>query len=107
MQRMVAVDQHPARLPNRGWSEPGSDPIGRAEVEGNASDANRRAGVIAINPKECRRNSESCDAGHRYAELEDVNRNTAAATTQVQSPWGAPWAAAAIECVSTMRLLIS
>ena len=107
MQRMVTIHEHPARLPNRGWSESCSDPICRAEVKGDASDADRRAGIVAVNPEECRRNSESRDPGHSLLELLGVNKNTAAATTQVQSPRGAPWAAATMECVSTMRLLIS
>ena len=53
------------------------------------------------------RNSESRDPGHSLLEIVGVEQNTAAATTQVRSPRGAPWAAATMECVSTIRLLIS
>lgn len=107
MQRMVAIHQHPARLANRRWSEPRPGPVGGAEIEWDAGDANRRAGIDAVDAEEGRRQSECWHPGHHYPELEGVNKNTAAATTQVQSPSGDPWAVTATECVSTMRLLIS
>ncbi len=106
MHRMVAVHQHPARLPYRRRAEPRAGPVGGADVEGNAGDADRRAGIMALDAEKRRRHGERRDGSHRYG-APGVNRNTAAATTQVQSPRGAPWAAATIECVSTMRLLIA
>ena len=111
VQRMIAVHQHPAGLAYRGGSEPRPGPVGGAEVEGNARHANRRARIVAADAEEGRRNAERRDCGHRGCPESDsadgVNKNTATATTQVQSPRGAPVVAAAIECVSTMRLLNS
>ena len=107
MQRMLAVDQHPARLSNCRWSESRSRPVGRAKVIRNAGDTNRRIWIAAGGPEKRRRDREGCGLRHDDAELEGANRNTAAATAQVQSPRGAPSAAAAMERVSTMRSLIS
>ena len=64
VQRMLAVHQHPACLSYRRRSEPRSGPVGGAEVERNAGDADRRVRIVATDAEECRRNIEGRNAGH-------------------------------------------
>src|SRR3984893_2179382 len=104
---MRAIGQHPARLADRRWSEPGAAAVGGAEIERNAGDADRRAAIMARDAEECRRNRVGSRGRHEVPGRGSANRNTAAATAQVQSPPRAPSVAAVIERLSTMRSLIS
>ena len=107
MHRMIAIDQHAACLSDRRRTEARAGAIGGAEIEGNAGDADRRGRIVARDAEKARRNGEGGDAGHDWTESPALNKKTAAATTQVHSPRGAPTAAEAIDWVSTIRLLIS
>ena len=89
-QRVIPIYQHPARLPYRRWSKSRAGPICRAKVERDSGNTDRRTGIIAGNTQKGRRHSESCNAGHDDGEPADLKRKTATATTQVQSPLGAP-----------------
>ena len=105
--RMLAIHQHAARLPDRPRPEPGAAPIGRAEVERNSGNADRRGGIAASGAEECRRNRVGRHSGHGCPGAGSAKRNTAAATAQVQAPLAAPSAAAVTDRLSTMRSLIS
>ncbi len=115
MQGMRAVHQHPARVANGARPEAGAAAVGGAEVERNAGNADRRRAIAAPDAEKCRRDRIGGDAGRclrhdppgAEAAAGLANRNTAAATAQVQSPLAAPSAAAVIERLSTIRSLIS
>src|SRR4051794_20195833 len=57
--RVVAVDQHAARLPDRGRPEAGAGTVRRTEVIGNPGDADRRAGVAAPEAEKARARRKS------------------------------------------------
>ncbi len=105
VERVGAVDQHPARLADGRRAEPGAAAVRGAEVERNAGDADCRLAVAARDAEEGRRNGVGRGHRHGCETGGSANRNTAAATAQVQSPLGAPSAAAVIDRLSTMRSL--
>src|ERR1700733_14064621 len=97
---MRAVRQHPAGLPDGGRPEPGAAAVGGAEVERNTGDRDRGPAVTAGNPEEARRHRiAGWRAGHGVPGPGSRNRNTAAATAQVQSPPRTPSVAAVIDWV--------
>ncbi len=104
---MRAVHQHPARLPDRRRAEPGAAAVGGAEIERNAGDADRGVAIPSFDAEEGRRDGVGRRCRHGGVTGGIAKRNTAAATAQVQSPLGAPSAAAVIERLSTMRSLSS
>ena len=57
--RMVAIDQHAAGLPDRGRPEAGAGTVRGAEVIRNAGDADRRAGVAAPDAEKARARRKS------------------------------------------------
>ena len=61
VRRMVAIDQHAARLADRGRTEPGARPVRGAEIEGNAGDANRGVGVAALDAEKSRRERQKSE----------------------------------------------
>src|SRR5258708_38898908 len=104
---MRAVHQHPARLPDRRRAEPGAAAVGGAEIERNAGDTDRRVAIPAFDAEKCRRDGVGGRRRHGCCATGIAKRNTAAETAQVQSPLGAPSAAAVMERLSTMRSLNS
>ena len=52
---MSAVNQHPARLPDRARPEAGAGPVRGADVERNAGDADRCRGVARRQSEKARR----------------------------------------------------
>ena len=105
--RMRAVGQHPACLPDRRGSKARAAAVGGAEVERYAGDADRRGAIGARDAEKGRRNRIGGGDRHDAPAPGSWNRNTAAATTQVQSPPRTPSVAAVIDRLSTMRSLIS
>jgi hypothetical protein len=61
---MIAIDEHPARLPNRRRTEPRTGAVRCAEIEGNAGDANCGVRVSAGDPEKSRRNRKGRDRSH-------------------------------------------
>ena len=62
--RMVAIDQHAAGLPDRGRPEPRARTVRGAEVIRNPGDADRRAGVAALEPEKARARRKSRNGSH-------------------------------------------
>ncbi len=62
--RMVAVDQHAAGLADRRRPEASAGPVRGAEIEGDPGDANRRRGVIALDPEKARAGGISRGSAH-------------------------------------------
>src|SRR4029079_19143709 len=94
---MSAIDKHANGLPDGGRSEPCPAAVRRADIKWHACDADRRIPVTALDAEKAWRNSEGCGSAHGGDAAGLVNRNAAAATTQVQLPSGAPSAADVIE----------
>jgi hypothetical protein len=64
MDRMIAIDEHPARLSDRRRAEPRAGAVRRAEIEGNAGNANRGVRIRAGDPEKSRRNRKGRDRRH-------------------------------------------
>ena len=64
--RVVAIDQHAARLADRRRPKPGAGPVRGAEIEGDAGDANRRSGIIALDPEKARPHGKSRGCCHAF-----------------------------------------
>jgi arginase family enzyme len=62
--RLVAVNQHAARLADRGRAKARARPVRGAEVMGNAGDADRRPGIAAFDPEKARPGRISRDDSH-------------------------------------------
>src|SRR5215831_17042147 len=62
--RMVAVDQHAARLADRGRAEPRARPVGGAEIKRDAGDADRRIGIAVLKAKKARPCGKSGNVRH-------------------------------------------
>ena len=63
--RVVAVDQHAARLADRRRAKAGARPVRGAQIIGNAGDADRRPGIAAFDPEKARPGGIGRDGGHR------------------------------------------
>ena len=109
MLRMCAVHQHPACGPDRRGTRAGAAAVGGADIERNAGDANRGAGIMAAGAEKRRRHRIGRRSPHGAPPDSPgaAKRNTAAEMAQVQSPLGAPSANAVMERLSTMRSLIA
>ncbi len=72
-------------------------------IERNAGNAERGVGVAARDREKARRQREGRNGGHYRGA---AKRKTAAATAQVQRPPGSPSAAAVMDVLPMMRLLV-
>ena len=107
MHRMGPIDEHAARLPDRGRARSGTAAIGRAHVKRHACDADRATPPMPLDSEKRWWNRESRRIDHRLNTSGLENLKTAAAIAQVQWPSGAPSMAEVIDRLSTIRLLIS
>ena len=64
--RVVAIDQHAARLADRRRPEAGAGPVRGPEIEGDPGDANRRRGIIALDPEKARPHGKSRGCCHAF-----------------------------------------
>ncbi len=101
--RVIAVHQHAARLPDRSRPETRAAAVGGAQIERDAGNAERRVGGAARDREKAWLQGEGWNGCHCYAA---VKRKTAAATAQVQRPFGSPSAAAVMDVLPMMRLLV-
>ena len=101
--RVIAVDQHAARLPDGGRPEARAAAVRGADVERNAGNGERGIVGAARDREKARRQGE-CRNGRHYDAA--AKRNTAAATAQVQRPFASPSAAAVMDVLPMMRLLV-
>ena len=101
--RMVAVGEHAARLADGRRPEACAGPVGGADVEGDAGDAEFGVAVVALDAEEGRRHGEGGGVGHG----DHAKRKTAAAMAQVQRPDLSPSAAAVSDVLPMMSWLVS
>ena len=101
--RMIAVDQHAAGVPDRHRTEARAAAVGGADVERDPGDMERGLAGRPRQAEEGRRRRKGRRGRHH---VRSAKRNTAAATAHVQRPAGSPTAAAVMEVLPKMRLLV-
>ncbi len=67
--RVIAIDQHAAGLPDRGRTEARTRTIRGTEIVGNAGDADRCAGIAALETKKTRASRKSRYGCHVFSML--------------------------------------
>src|SRR6266436_3379890 len=72
--RVVAIDQHAARLADRRWSEARPGPVRGAQIERNPGDGDRGAGACALEAEKRRPGGECRDEGHTPLSGETMSR---------------------------------